>query len=159
FPKEDALRVNCATRLMLVAVVEVCAVGDPASFAIKPRKAPTLTAEPADVFVRVAPAGKLPVENPDQIGAVEHVIAGAVIVMTEDRLDRRWNVGLEPTDAPFEDRPRDRMPVEIGAELGELLGRPDLLARGQKGKIGAGRTDRVDAREFSAQPLGNCGQR
>src|SRR5215472_2358438 len=143
-PEEDALPVDPPARLMLVTTIEGRTVGDPSGLAIEPREAPAFAAKPSDIFVRIAPAGKLPIENPGQFGTVEHIVAGAVIVMTEHRLNRRRDMRLEPTDAPFEDRPRHRMPIEIGSESCDLLRWPDLLVGRQEGEIGARRVDRVD---------------
>src|SRR5215469_5667042 len=63
FPKEHPLRVHAPARLALVPAIKGRAVGDPAGFAIEPRKAPALAAKPPDVLVRIAPSGKLPVED------------------------------------------------------------------------------------------------
>src|SRR5215471_14348033 len=154
-PEEDALSVYRPARFPFVTTIEGCAVGDSSGLAIEPREAPTLAAKPTDVFVRVAPAGELPIQNAGQIGAVEHVVAGAIIVMAEHRLNRRRKMRLDPTDAPFEDRPRYGMFVEIGTEPGNLLRWSNVFVCGQEGEIGARRADRVDTREFSAEVLSN----
>src|ERR1700730_9368557 len=123
------------------------------------RKAPPFRAKPADILVRIAPAGKFAIENPGQRDAVQHVIAGAKIVMAKDGVGRRRNMGFEPTDAPFEHRPRRRMAVEIGAKPSDLVRRPNLFMRGEKCEIGARRSDRVNPGELAAEPFSDRWER
>src|SRR6516162_1007452 len=159
FPEADPFRVDAPPRCALVSPVERGAVGDSAGFAIKPREAPAFTAKPGDILVRIAPAGEFPIENSGQLGAIQHVIAGAEIVMTKHWLGRRWDMRLKPTDAPFEHRPWRRMTVEIGKKPSDLLRRPDLRIGRQEIKIRAWWTDRVDAGKLPGKPLGNCRER
>src|SRR5271168_4591659 len=103
-PETDPQWVDDDAALALVAPIERGSVGDPAGFAVEPGKPPALAAEPADILVRVAPAGKFPVEDPGQAGAIEQIIAGAEIVVAQHRWDYRRDVRFEPTDAPFQRR-------------------------------------------------------
>src|SRR5262245_15559655 len=95
-PEEDAVRIYRTSGLVFVAAVERAATGDPPGFTVEPRKTPALGAEPADILVRVTPAGELPIENSSEPGAVEHVIAGAEIAVAQHRVDRRQKVRFEP---------------------------------------------------------------
>ena len=112
-------------RRAFVATIERGAVGDAAGLAVEPGKTPALAAEPADILVRIAPAGELPIEDAGQLGAVQHVVAGAEIAVAQHRVSGSRQMGFEPANAPFEHRARLGMTVEIGAEAGDLLRRPD----------------------------------
>ena len=79
--------------------------------------------------------------------------------MAQHRRGGRGQMGFEPAHAPFEHRPRRRMGVEIGAKRRDLAGRPRILIGLQKTEIGSRRADRVDKREFAAEPLGDFRQR
>src|SRR5215469_1464418 len=142
-PEKDPPRVDRSPRLALVSAVEGTALGDAAGFTVEPRKAPAFGAKPADILVRIPPTGKFPIKNAGQGGAVQHVVAGAKVVMAKHRVGRRRHMRLEPADAPFEHRPRRRMAVEIGAKGGHLLCRTDLFVRSKKCEIGTRRADRV----------------
>ncbi len=131
-PEMNPQRVDDRVARVSVAAVERGAVGNPAGFAVEPGKAPALGAKPADILVRVAPAGEFPVEDAGQPGAVEQVIAGAEIMVAQHRGDRRGQARFEPANAPFEHRPRRRIGVEIGSKPGDLLRWPGLLIRSQK---------------------------
>jgi hypothetical protein len=144
-PEKDALGVDRPPRLTLVAAIEGRAVSDAASLPVEPCEAPTFATKPADILMRIAPAGKFPIENPGQGGAIEHVIPRAEIMVTEHRLDRRGGVRLKPADAPFEHWPRRRMIFEIGAKSGDLVRWATLFIGSQECEIGARWMDRVDA--------------
>src|SRR6516164_5867818 len=158
FPKQDPLRVDRCSGCALIAVVERSAVGDPAGLAVEPCKAPTLAAKPTDVLVRIAPAGEFPIEDRRQRSAIQHIIAGAEIVMAEYRRRWRQHVPLEPAHTPFENRAGRRMTVEIGAKPPYLLCRPDFLIGRQKRETGLRRADRVDEGQLAAEPVGARGE-
>src|SRR6516165_2798692 len=158
FPKQDPLRVDRCSGCALIAAVERSAVGDPAGLAVEPCKAPTLAAKPTDVLVRIAPAGEFPIEDRRQRSAIQHIIAGAEIVMAEYRRRWRQHVRLEPAHTPFENRAGRRMTVEIGAKPPYLLCRPDFLIGRQKRETGLRRADRVDEGQLAAEPLGDRGE-
>ena len=63
FPEPHPLRVETPPRRRLVSPIERVALGDAAGLAIEPREAPALAAEPADILVRIAPAGEFPIED------------------------------------------------------------------------------------------------
>ena len=86
---------------------------------------------------------------------IEHVIAGAEIAVAQHRRQRLRNMRFEPAYRPFEHRPRVGMPVEIGAEPGDVPGRIDM---GQKREVGARRPDRLYPRQFRAEPRRRGGQ-
>src|SRR5215831_15087174 len=94
-PEKDPLRVDQSPWLVLVSLVEGCAIGDAAGFAVKPRKAPSFRAEPADILVRIAPARKFPIENSGQDGAVQHVVPSAKIVVAKSGIGRRRHMRCE----------------------------------------------------------------
>src|SRR5437762_6076007 len=110
FPEPDAIGIEAAARCALVTTVELRALGDAAGLAVESGKPPAFAAEPADILVRIAPAGEFPIENAGQLSAVQHVVAGAKIAMAQHWPERRRDVGFEPADCPFEDRPRVRVP-------------------------------------------------
>src|SRR6516225_836183 len=120
FPKADSLLVDRHAGFALIAAVERGEVGNPTALPVGPRKAPTLAAKPADILVRIAPAGEFPIEDHGQHGTVQQVIAGAEIVMAEHRPGRRRDVRLEPAHTPFDHRPRCGMTVEIVTKPGDL---------------------------------------
>src|SRR3546814_21087382 len=72
-----------------VAAIEMDTVGDAAGLLLAGTEAPALGAEPADVLVRIAPAGEFPIEDRRQAGFVDHVVAGAEVVMRQYDLTRR----------------------------------------------------------------------
>src|SRR5271170_1100562 len=154
-PEMDPQPVDDRAALVLIAAVEWGAVGDAAGFAVEPGKAPALGAEPADILVRVAPAGKFPVEDAGQPGAIEQIISGAEIVVAQHGGDGRGHMRLEPADAPLEHRTGRRMAVEIGAKPGNLLRRPTALIGRQKAEIGPRRPDCVYPGDLLPEPLGD----
>src|SRR5262249_26869200 len=83
FPEENPQPVDGMPGFTFVTVIKRGAGGDASGFPVEPRKAPAFAAKPADVFVRITPAGKFPIENPGQGGAIQHVVAGAEIMVAE----------------------------------------------------------------------------
>ena len=73
--------------------------------------------------------------------------------MAQHRAKRRRDVGFEPARRPFEDRPRVRVQVEIGAEAGDLRRRTVLLRRSEEGEVGPRRPDRLKARQLLAEAI------
>src|SRR5487761_1311627 len=135
-PEADPHWVDHCAALALVAAVKRRALGDAAGFTVEPGKAPAFRAEPTDILVRVAPAGEFPIEDSGQGRAVEEIIAGAEIMVAQDRRKRLRQMRFEPAHAPFQHRPWRWVTVEIGAEPGDLRRRPGLLRRRQKAQIG-----------------------
>src|SRR5207248_4242627 len=152
-PIPDAFGIGAAARSSLIAGIEWRARGDAARLAIEPGEAPTLAAEPADILVGVAPAGEFPIEDASQRGALQQVISGAEIAVAQHRAKRRRDVGFEPARRPFEDRPRVRVQVEIGAEAGDLRRRTVLLPSIEEGEVGPRRPDRLKARQLLAEAI------
>src|SRR3546814_14561014 len=88
-PIMDLFGIDAAAGFFAVAAIEMDTVGDAAGLLLPGTEAPALGAEPADVLVRIAPAGEFPIEDRRQAGFVDHVVAGAEVVMRQYDLTRR----------------------------------------------------------------------
>ena len=104
FPEEHPLGIEPAARGGLIGVVEWRAVGDAAGFAVEPGKAPALAAEPADILVRIAPAGELPIEDAGELWPIQHVVAGAEIAVAQHRRQRLRQMRFDERAVPADHR-------------------------------------------------------
>src|SRR3546814_15153218 len=79
--------------------------------------APAGGAEPSDVAHRVAPVSELPVQNAGQPLPVDHVVAGAEILVQQHRPLRQRGVQLAPAQPPLQSQ-EAAAEVEIGRASG-----------------------------------------
>ena len=75
--------------------------------------------------------------------------------MTQHRIKQRREVGFQPADRPFKNRPRVRVSVKISTKTRDLPRRSTLLGGRQEGQIGARRADCLDACQLLAELRGN----
>src|SRR3546814_5438955 len=73
-------------------------------------------AEPSDVAHRVAPVSELPVQNAGQPLPVDHVVAGAEILVQQHRPLRQRGVQLAPAQPPLQSQEAAAEVVEIAAD-------------------------------------------